>query len=77
MQDQEINGLSIARGVKSINHALFVDDTLLLGNTTLSSTFKFKATLDVFSKASGIALNKNKMSHIKLEYLAQDSLYHL
>eukprot|EP00253_Pinus_taeda_P001840 PITA_01840 len=60
MQDQEINGLSITRGVKSINHALFADETLLLGSATLSSASKFKATLDVFSKASGSTLNKNK-----------------
>eukprot|EP00253_Pinus_taeda_P017362 PITA_17362 len=60
MQDQEINGLSIARGVKSINHALFADDTLLLGSATLSSALKFKAALDVFSKVSGSVVNSNK-----------------
>ena len=60
MQDQEINGLCIARGVKKLNHALFVDDTLLLGSATLSSASKFKAALDVSIKASGSALNKNK-----------------
>eukprot|EP00253_Pinus_taeda_P032235 PITA_32235 len=60
MQDQEINCLSIARGVKSIKHALFADDTLLLGSATLSSALKFKAALDVFSKVSGNVLNSNK-----------------
>jgi len=35
LQDQDINGLCIARGVKNINHALFADDTLLLGPATL------------------------------------------
>jgi len=35
MMDQEITGLCIARGVKNINHALFVDDTLLLGAASM------------------------------------------
>ena len=60
LQDQDINGLCIARGVKNINHALFVDDTLLLGAATLSSATKFKEVLDDFCEASGSALNKNK-----------------
>lgn len=60
MQDQEINGLCIARGVKNINHTLLADDTLLLGNASLSFASKFKAILDEFSEASGSAVNKNK-----------------
>ena len=60
MQDQDINGLCIARGVKNINHALFVDDTLLLVATTLSSAIKFKEVLDDFCEVSGSTLNKNK-----------------
>ena len=60
MQDQDINGLCIARGVKNINHALFADDTLLLGIASLSSASKFKAVLDEFSEASGNVVNKNK-----------------
>jgi ribonuclease HI len=60
MQDQDINGLCIARGVKNINHALFADDTLLLGAASLSSAYKFKAVLDEFSEASGSVINKSK-----------------
>eukprot|EP00253_Pinus_taeda_P009185 PITA_09185 len=60
LQDQDINGLCIARGEKNINHALFADDTLLLGPATLSSASKFKAVLDDFSKATGSAVNKSK-----------------
>lgn len=41
-QDQDITGLCIARGVKSMNHALFADDTLLLGATSPLSTIKLK-----------------------------------
>lgn len=63
MQDQDLMGLRIARGVKNINHALFANDTLLLGAASLSSTSKFKAALDEFSMAFGSVVNKNK-SHI-------------
>lgn len=60
LQDQEINGLCIARGIKNINHALFADDTLLFGAATVPSASKFKKFLDEFSEASGSVLNKGK-----------------
>jgi len=60
LQEQDIAGLCIARGVKCINHALFADDTLLLGAATPHSAIKFKAVLDNFFKALGSVLNKGK-----------------
>jgi len=42
MQDQDIIGLCIARGAKNINHALFADDTLLLGPAKISSASNSK-----------------------------------
>eukprot|EP00253_Pinus_taeda_P010107 PITA_10107 len=59
-QDQDIVGLCIARGVKNINHALFADDTLLLGATTPLSTIKFKEVMEDYCKVSGSELNKGK-----------------
>eukprot|EP00253_Pinus_taeda_P013310 PITA_13310 len=59
-QDQAIPGLCIARGVKCFNHALFADDTLLLGVSTPQSAINFKAVLDDFCKISGSVLNKGK-----------------
>eukprot|EP00253_Pinus_taeda_P004161 PITA_04161 len=59
-QEQDIVGLCIARGVKCINHALFADDTLLLGAATPHSAIKFKSILDNFCKTSGSVLNKGK-----------------
>jgi len=58
--DQEIMGISIVRGVKSINHALFADDTLLLGAASLPLAKKFKEVLDVYCEDSGSNLNKGK-----------------
>jgi hypothetical protein len=51
--DQEIMGLNIARGVKNINHALFADDSLLLGATTVLSASRFKEVLDDYCDANG------------------------
>ena len=63
-QDQEIVGLSIARGVKNINHALFADDTLLLGAATPLSASRFKKVLDEFCEVSGSILNNGKCHKI-------------
>jgi len=60
MQEQEIPGIRIARGVQSINHALFADDTLLLGAASIRSANRFKEALDEFCMASGSSLNKGK-----------------
>eukprot|EP00253_Pinus_taeda_P003968 PITA_03968 len=60
MQEQDIASLCIARGVKCINHALFANDTLLLGVASPHSAIKFKAVLDDYCKVSGSVLNKGK-----------------
>lgn len=60
MQEQEISRICIARGEQNINHALFADDTLLLGATSIHSAIRFKETLDEFFMASGSSLNKAK-----------------
>eukprot|EP00253_Pinus_taeda_P029420 PITA_29420 len=59
-QDQDIVGLFIARGVKSINHALFADDTLLQGAATQLFASKFKEVLEDYCQASGSELNRGK-----------------
>lgn len=59
-QDQDLNGLCIARGIKSINQALFVDDTILLGTATQMSARKFKEVMEDYCQASGSELNRGK-----------------
>eukprot|EP00253_Pinus_taeda_P033222 PITA_33222 len=59
-QDQEIVGLGIARRIKCINHALFADDTLLLGVSSQLSARKFKEVMEDYFQASGSELNKGK-----------------
>ena len=58
--DQEIMGLNIARGVRNINHALFADDSLLLGATSIHSATRFKEVLDDYCEATGNMLNEGK-----------------
>jgi len=52
--------LNIARGVNNINHALFADDSLLLGAASVSSAKRFKDVVDDFCEESGSSLNKCK-----------------
>lgn len=48
------------RGVKDINHSLFVDDTLLMGKLSFIIASQFKKVLDEFLLASGGILNNTK-----------------
>ena len=52
--------IKIASGVNPINHALFYDDSLLLGGASLSIARTFKEILLNFCLISGALINKNK-----------------
>ena len=53
-------GLSFQSGVNPINHALFADDTILLGIASPQITRNFLKPLDLFLRSSGISANLNK-----------------
>ena len=53
-------GIRAARGVKPINHALFVDDSLLLSGDLLNIARVFNEILQNFCLISGALINKNK-----------------
>ena len=53
-------GIKIARGIDPINHALFEDDSLLLGGASLTITQAFNVVLQKFSQSSGALINKSK-----------------
>jgi hypothetical protein len=57
---QELMGIQISRGVKDINHAQFVDDTLLLGGASTIIAHKFKQQLDLYKEASRSQINCRK-----------------
>ena len=55
-----IPSIKIARGIDPINHALFVDDSLLLGGASMSIAWAFNDILNNFCLSSGALINKNK-----------------
>ena len=55
-----ILGIKPASGVESINHALFVDDTLLLGGASLRLARIFKEIMQHFCIISGALINNQK-----------------
>ena len=61
---QEIHslpGLRIVNGVWSINHAQFVDDTLLLGGASSQSSKYFNEELEIYKDLSGSKINFQKI----------------
>ena len=58
--DGIILGTKSASGVESINHALFVDDTLLLGETSPRLARFFKEIMKHFCMISGALINNQK-----------------
>ena len=55
-----IPGIKIARGVDPINHALFADDSLLLGGASLNIARAFKDILQTYDLISGALMNEKK-----------------
>ena len=55
-----IPGIRIARGVDPINHALFADDSLLLGGASMKIARAFNDILKNFCQISGALINNNK-----------------
>ena len=55
-----ISGIKIARGVDPINHALFTDDSLLLGGAPMKIAWDFNVILQKFYQILGALINKNK-----------------
>ena len=56
-----IPSIKIARGVDPINHALFVDDYLLLGGASLKIAWAFKEIIQNFYLISGALINNKKV----------------
>ena len=53
-------GIGFVKGVQPINHAQFVDDTILLGGVSVISAKLFKSKLYFYQEASGSPINYNK-----------------
>ena len=59
-RERSLIGLHISQGVKSINHFLFIDDTLLMEGESCILTIRFKKVLEKFMEASSGLLNNTK-----------------
>ena len=55
-----ILGIKIARGVDPLNHALFADDSLLLGGASIMIARAFNDILQKYCLISEALINKNK-----------------
>ena len=60
MEAGSIPGIKTTRGVDPINHAVFVDDSLLLGGASLKIAQVFIEILQNFCLISGALINKRK-----------------
>eukprot|EP01018_Ginkgo_biloba_P009696 Gb_25173 [translate_table: standard] len=55
-----LEGAEVTTDCKRISHAQFMDDTILMGTTTMENAKIFKEVLDTFLLASGGRVNENK-----------------
>jgi hypothetical protein len=55
-----LSGIRMAHNVKHINHAQFVDDTLLLSRANNNTARCFKIELDMYKEVSGTEINLHK-----------------
>ena len=56
----DLKGLSPHPGMEPQSHQQFVDDTMLLGNSSMQEAEAFKTYLNTFLIASGLDINKEK-----------------
>jgi len=61
-QDGKIEGIKICRGAPKVNHLFFADDSLILMRARASDALELRRILDVYEKASGQVINKEKSS---------------
>lgn len=55
-----LKGAEVTTGCRRISHAQFVDDTILMGTTSVENAKSFKEMIDIFLLASGGKLNDIK-----------------
>ena len=59
-QTGSIPGIRIVQGIAPVNHALFADDSLLLGGTSLKISNTFKSILQKYCNISGALISEMK-----------------
>ena len=56
----ELRGIWLADSLEAQTHQQFVDDTMLMGHPSVQEARSFKSYLNLFAKASGLAINQAK-----------------
>ena len=67
MEEGYISGIKIARRVDPINHALFTNDSLLLGGASMNIARAFNDILQKYCQISWGVINNNKKCSLWLE----------
>jgi hypothetical protein len=57
---ETVLGIRLVRELEPINHALFVDDSLLLGGASITIAQTFSIILQSFCRISGALINRKK-----------------
>lgn len=68
LQQADINGavegIRVCRSAPNVNHLMFADDSILFCRATLQTNLNIMYLLDVYEKASGQKVNKEKTSMV-------------
>ena len=56
----ELRGIRLMDTMDSHTHQQFIDDTMLMGHPSVQEVRSFKYCLNLFAKASGLAVNQAK-----------------
>jgi hypothetical protein len=58
----KMEGIKICRGAPKVNHLFFADDSLILMKARASDALELRRILEVYEKASGQVINREKSS---------------
>ena len=59
-QERKLEGIKICRGAPRVNHLFFADDSLILMRVKASDAQELGRILEVYERASGQVINKDK-----------------
>ena len=63
-QEGKLEGIKICRGAPRVNHLFFADDSLILMRARASDAQELGRILEVYERASGQVINKDKSTII-------------
>ena len=58
--NRDLRGLKLHTGSETISHQQFVDDTILMGHSSVQEAWVMKKCLNTFSRVSELEVNNTK-----------------